>query len=133
MITFVYLLLHLTIVTRARAERYDIVFGLNIVKNSLLAVIGAVIPGSSVTAFVAYAQRDYLLLGAITLGSVIFVYMVIFGLRRSNRAGLILLISLLGIISFLPFVFLRHISELYVYNSMAFVSIIVGIGLGALV
>jgi hypothetical protein len=54
--------------------------------------------------------------------------LVSIGLWRARQHGLALYLLLITTISLCPMVFLNHVSELYTYNAMPFVALLVGLG-----
>ena len=113
-------------------DRYQFHIGFNIIKNIILFVISAFIPISSATVFVAFKKSELFKLSLSICAIVVFSIVVVYGLLKSHRQRLLFLISFLAFICSFPVILLNHISELYVYNSMPFISILVGTGLGKL-
>jgi hypothetical protein len=113
--------------------RYQFRIGLNIFKNFALDLFALTVPASSVTAFEAFNAGDAARFGLIAACSLAFLCAVAYGLvlcaRRDKK---IIVAAIFLIASSLPMIMLNHVSELYVYNSMPFFSVLVGIGVGAL-
>ncbi len=114
------------------SRRYQIHIGANIIKNLFLTLTAASLPFSTVTVFVAAKIRDFAGLAAIMGSFLFFLGLIVYGLYRSEKGRLIIIVSVLGIISLFPMILLNHVSELYAYNCMPFVSILAGCALGTL-
>lgn len=109
---------------------YGFAIGLNVVENLAQFLFAAIVPASSATAFVAIKNREMILLGIIAIASLAFLGLVVYGLWRGGRHRALpamLLFSLLGLV---PAIFMNHVGELYLYNSMPFIAVLVGAGLG---
>lgn len=114
-------------------ERYQLNFGINIIKNLLMFLAAASIPFSTVDVFIAVAERNRALLGLVALTTSLLLGLTALGLwRLRDRWRLFLLLGAFGMISLFPVFLLNKTSELYVYNAMPFFAVIVGSGLGAL-
>jgi len=111
---------------------YGFSVGVNVLRNLAQFLFAAIVPASSVTAFTAVKQRELLLLGVIVLGSLLFLGAVLYGLRRSGRGSVLAVMLLFSLLGLVPAIFMNHVGELYLYNSMPFISVLVGAGLGAL-
>lgn len=111
---------------------YNFRIGLNVPINLLMDLFAAAVPASTVTAFEAFHAHDVATIALIASSTALSLLAVGYGLwlRRSDlkiAAGIIFLIG-----SAFPMVLMNHVSELYVYNLMPFFSILVGIGVSAL-
>jgi len=120
----IYLFIRQQIVTssfRIGPGLYDFNFGANIIKNFVQLTISLLSPVSTVLLMKAiYSQAwvlllIYLLPMLCLIGFSVFTLVDLFGLRK----GLTLLGAWFAIVfcSFIPVVFLNHVSELYVYNA----------------
>jgi hypothetical protein len=110
--------------------RYDFHIGINIIKNLLMFLFALVIPASSINAFVAFKNNDIFRLLIFAFSSLALISFVVNGLWHSNEKSKIAFIAALVVLSLFPMAMLNHVSELYAYNAMPFLSILVGIGLG---
>lgn len=111
---------------------YDIHPGLNILKNLAMLSFAAWIPLSSVTAFLAFKNGNLVGCGMTVLASFLFFACVVYGLWSARRRRLLILLSVFAITGFFPVALMNHVSELYAYNAMPFLAILVGVGLGRL-
>ncbi len=109
---------------------YGFKIGLNVIENLAQFVFAAVVPASSATAFVAIKNRELVLIGAILLGTVLFLGIVAYGLWRSRRHRTFLVMIAFSLLGLVPAIFMNHVGELYLYNSMPFIAVLVGAGLG---
>lgn len=110
---------------------YNFDLGLNLPRNLLLDLLDLTVPVSTVQTFEAFISGETATLAVIIACSLLFFLTVAYGLwlRRNDLKIAAAIIFLLG--SAFPMVLLNHVSELYVYNSMPFFSVLVGIGIGA--
>lgn len=114
-------------------ERYEFHVGANIVRNVGLLLFAASIPLSSVSAFVALKAGTLAKALAALGATAVFAALALAGLRMSRaRRGTLALVAAFATVCMFPAVMLNHVSELYAYNIMPFVSILAGAGLGAL-
>src|SRR5262249_55189457 len=110
---------------------YDIQLGFNIVRN-LVGVSGsAVMPAGHVPSYLARRERDVAMLGLVAASTVGLLVAVLYGHYRAGTLRLALVFGLLALTGQFP-VMLMHLSEVYIYNSMPFIAIIIGSGIGAL-
>ncbi|RJP72932.1 MAG: hypothetical protein C4524_15460 [Candidatus Zixiibacteriota bacterium] len=109
---------------------YNFNFGLVMLKNLAMMFFEVLLPVSSVTTFVALKEGANLVLIPILAFTVIFASVTFAGLVKSPRRPLILVLIAFGTVGFFPMAAMNHISELYVYNAMAFFAMLVGIGFG---
>jgi hypothetical protein len=109
---------------------YNFDVGLNVPWNLLLDLFALAVPISTVRAFEAFTGGETTAAVLIIVSSVLFLSLVAYGLwlRRHDLKIAAAMIFLIG--SAFPMVFMNHVSELYVYNSMPFFSVLVGIGIG---
>jgi hypothetical protein len=110
---------------------YQFHIGSNVILNVLMDFAALVLPVSSVTVYEALVARSTATLALIGGAAAFFVAVIAYGLwlkRRDWRPAIVVLM-MLG--SVFPMVIMNHVSELYVYNTTPFFSILAGIGLGA--
>jgi hypothetical protein len=109
---------------------YNFDVGLNVPWNLLLDLFALAVPVSTVRAFEVFSSGDTAAAVLIIASSLFFLSLVAYGLwlRRGDLKIAAAIIFLIG--SAFPMVFMNHVSELYVYNSMPFFAVLVGIGLG---
>ncbi|MDB5036439.1 MAG: hypothetical protein JWQ98_3680 [Chlorobi bacterium] len=135
LLTGIYLTIRATIGLpgpRLGLERYAFHFGLNMPVNLMQFLIAWGTPVSSVTGYVLLLERAVLplvLVGAATLAFLLPVGIGLWGSPRRKMIGLMFLMALGALV---PAVFLNHVGELYLYNAMPYLSVLVGIGLGGL-
>lgn len=111
---------------------YDFNPGANVIENLAQLVFAALLPVSTVTAFLALESRNLIALaGMVALAGAIGIVLA-YGLWKSDRRATIAVLALLGLLAFFPVAALNHVSELYVYNALPFISILAGIGTAAL-
>lgn len=112
-------------------SRYEFSLGLNILKNAALLMLSATTPISSVAVYRLSADRRLLPLFAVLFVTCVLAILVMIGMIRRNKR-LCLMLASLGLLSVAPALPLAHVSELYTYNVMPVVALMVGGGLGAL-
>lgn len=110
-------------------EGYSFRIGVNVPLNLLQLGTASVVPISTVTVFDAVQHHDLFLLILVAAGSILFVGLIALGLRlRENRRWLGF-IGFCGLAGTIPPLLLNHVGELYLYNSLPFIAVIVGIGI----
>ncbi len=112
---------------------YGFSVGLNVVRNAAQFLFAAILPASSADAFVAVTNREMLPLALMVGGSLVFLAVVVYGLWKGGRHRSYLLLGVFAIAGLFPAMLMNHVGELYLYNSMPFISVFVGAGLGTLV
>lgn len=131
-VTLVYVALRSLIIKVEPADRYDIAIGLNILKNFGMLVFATVVPASTVSIVEGLAESRFLILVIIVGATLLFIGMALYGLGLSPGRERSLLVSALGLTSAFPMILMKHVSELYTYNLIPFISILVGVGVGFL-
>lgn len=116
----------------ASSGGYGFQFGFNIVKNLGQFLFAAIVPASSASAYVAITEREKMVIGLILLGSLLFLGMVLYGLWKGGRRRSYLALGLFTLAGLFPAMFMNHVGELYLYNSMPFIAVFVGAGIGTL-
>lgn len=113
--------------------RYGAQLGWRTVVNFLTLILAALATVSSVSLFVALTTRDvaFLLVAAAT--TIAFIAAAAHGLRLSARRGLLAAAGAFAALGLAPIAAMNKVSELYTYNSMPFVSVLAGAGIGTLI
>ncbi len=111
---------------------YRMGLGLNVIRNIAEFSLAAFGPFSTVSAAVASQTGNKLYLISAALGWTFVVGTVAAGILISRRKPLILCLAVCALASLFPTYLLLHVSELYLYNAVLFISLIVGIALGSL-
>ncbi len=132
-VALVYISIRSLVVTGLADERYTISLGLNVVRNTLLTVFSAFLPASSVSVYSAMKEGDLLFVGV--AGTLTFVMMIsaIIGMFKAAHPSIAKVLMMLSITTMFPVILFQHVSELYVYNTMPLVSMIIGIGVVSVV
>jgi hypothetical protein len=112
--------------------RYGMHIGLNVVRNLVSFGLAATSPVSTVTCAIALATHNKALLILTFLSTALIVAVAAAGVWKSQRLLLAGFLTLLAIASLFPTFLLEHVSELYAYNAIPFVTLILGMGLGAI-
>ena len=107
--------------------------GINVLRNLALFFLAAIVPVSTATTFVLFKKADLVAAGLVMILSLVFLGLVIHGIRRARPRWFFGLVGGLAIVGLFPMMFLMHVSELYLYNSMPFVALLVGASLGGLI
>jgi hypothetical protein len=110
--------------------KYGIQLGTGTIKNVTMFLLAAFSPASTVDIFVAMRESDFAALIILVAPLLIFLALVFMGLWGSDRRSSALVIGLFGLLILLPMSLFKHVSELYVYNSMPLFAVPVGVGLG---
>lgn len=113
--------------------RYDFYPGLSVVKNAGLLILNCLLPYSSVDLYLAALAHHWLIL----LASGILISLLVFLLARVmlqyRLDRRVLLLACMVLVSVFPAAAMNHVSELYSYNTMPFIVLLVGIGLGDII
>lgn len=123
-VTIIYVLVHYLVVTRQAADRYQFVFGTNMITNLTMSVLSAFTPVSSVTTYVAYSQHHFISLLVIIMVTFAVVAVVFFGLFKNGLTQPGKMLAAIAIANLFPMVLFKHMGELYIYNSMPAVAIL---------
>jgi len=118
---------------RFGSDAYGIHFGFNVIDNFARAVFSAVVPVSSVTAFIAFGTHQIVAAALIAIVSLTLLAFVLYRTWRAPEWRLFVLLFSFSILATLPALLMSHVSELYTYNSMPFFSVLTGAALGDLV
>ncbi len=110
---------------------YNFNIGFNVAENLAELLIVSIIPLSSVTVFTSVQNGQLGSVAMIALASSVFLGLVSYGLWQTRRYVVVAVLGIFAIGALFPMVILNHVSELYAYNAMPFIAMIVGAGLGA--
>jgi hypothetical protein len=130
-LTIIYIVVRSSIVVGQPDERYSFILDFTIVKNLAISLLASAIPVSTVKTFVAIQNGNIIFLIALAAISALLWTLVSYGVIKRYSRKLTVLIILVFLMLF-PVVFMRHVSELYVYNSMPAISLLFGYGLGTI-
>jgi hypothetical protein len=109
---------------------HNLHFGLNNLTNFAQLLFATIVPVSTVSVYFARFDGDILsLLFAVVL-SLGIIAAVAYGLIHEPQRRLLWALAVSLVISTVPAVGMHRVSELYAYNVLPFLSIIVGVGLG---
>jgi len=112
--------------------KYGIQLGVGTVRNVAMFLLAAMSPASTVDIFVALQESDFAMLAILVIVMLVFVVVALVGLWSSDHRSPALVMGLFGLLILLPMAIFKHVSELYVYNSMPLFAVPVGVGLGHL-
>jgi hypothetical protein len=107
---------------------YQFKLGLNIIKNLGLFVFSLICPVSSAAVFTAFVKRELAILLLTAFFTLVFAVIIFKGLFSRGDKKNVIIFSALTIITFFPMAMLNKVSELYAYNALPFLAILVGIG-----
>jgi hypothetical protein len=132
---FAYLVVHSHIGANSPSSGsgvYNFRIGSNLPINFLLDLFAVTVPISTVTIFEAFDKGETVIVGLAAGASMLLLFAVTYGLwlRRSDLKIAAVVVCLIG--AAFPMILLNHVSELYVYNLMPFFSVLVGIGVSAI-
>jgi hypothetical protein len=111
-------------------DDYDFRVGENVVVNLALLLFQAFLPYSSVETFVAAQTGAYMKLFVTIVSAALVIGAVAYGHWRMQKLSVSLMLCFLMLGSFFPVFLLNHVSELYVYNAMPAVAMLIGTGIG---
>ena len=109
---------------------YDFYIGKNIIKNITLFIFQSFLPFSSAAVFTLIKSSSLINLLLIVAATFIVFFLTIYGMWHSGKKGILVIVGVFAVICLFPAAFMNHISELYLYNSMPFISILIGVGFG---
>lgn len=99
--------------------------------NAGMFLFSAVTPVSSADAFVWFTTGATPASAAVITATTLFLLFVVIGLWHARaRVKLIVFLASCAVLVLFPMILLNHVSELYTYNAMPFVSFLVGVGMG---
>jgi len=133
LITLGYVIVRSIVLTGQSAERYDFSFGANFPVNLGMFYVSAFMPSSSVTAYLWLVEGSWLLIATIILLTLTLSGSIIWGVLRSPDSRLFWPVAAIAAVSVLPLTFMKHVSELYVYNMMPAISLLLGAGITEIV
>ena len=132
-VTLSYLFVRSQVVTSRAAfgsNPYNFHIGFNIARNLALLFTAAASPISTVTLYTAAKTGHAAGFSIYITVAAIFVVPTICGLARLRKNKAVLLAFAFSILALFPAFLLNHVSELYVYNAMPFIALLVGAGFG---
>jgi hypothetical protein len=103
--------------------------GLNMFENAALLALAATTPVSSPMVYAWVREGAIAGVLAVLAAGLAFGVAVGYGLVRLRRPALVGVLAGLAVLSLAPAYVLAHVSELYVYNAMPMVALLVGAGL----
>ncbi|RKY12516.1 MAG: hypothetical protein DRP65_00995 [Planctomycetota bacterium] len=112
------------------SANYNLNPGANIIVNIATLLFALIVPVSSVMLFSLLKSGLLLALGAICILTLTVALLVLFGLWHTSRRLIVVLIMVFALLGLFPVVLMNHVSELYTYNSLPFMAVLFGIGLG---
>lgn len=113
-------------------DRYQIGLGLNIIVNLLMSIMQSTISHSSSELYFEIVNRRIFHIIVVLLFTSTLIAITVWGVFKSRKTKYVSALVILLPASLFPVIFLNHISELYVYNMMPLITIIMGIGIGGL-
>lgn len=114
------------------AHRYEFWPGLNVIRNFAQDVLAASLPVSSVKGYLLFVTGRYLSFALIAGMAAAIIIITAAGAVLTQQRRLLLVLGLAFCIGLFPSVLLTHAGELYLYNSMPFLAVIAGAGMGEL-
>lgn len=111
---------------------YSFRIGDNILKNQVLLFGAAVLPGSTADAFAAFARRAVLPLGAVAVLTLLWLGLLARGVTLARAWPATLGLLVLASAATFPVTLMNHVSELYAYNMLPLLAVIMTLALAAL-
>jgi len=114
--------------------RHDLAIGLINVKNAAMMLVAAMSPLSTVQVYAGAADRDLVTLGAFAALAGCVGVLILAGIRGKLVAPRPTALAIVGatVVVCFPAALQNRVSELYAYNCLPFVAILVGFGASAL-
>jgi hypothetical protein len=106
---------------------YSMMFGDNIIRNAQYFAIQMALPLSTVSVMKDVFFREYASLVSIGIFTGIFTLLLAYGVWKSSKRWIGLFLCALIIISWFPTIFLTHLMELYAYNMVVYIALLIGI------
>jgi len=111
------------------SDNYNFRLGLNVPKNIVMLLFSLFLPVSTVRTFEAIQIRDYKLLAAALILTILFAVFIFYGIRKTKKLKEAIVLLGFIIASFFPYVLMNHVNEHYTYYSMPFTALIIGMGI----
>jgi len=111
---------------------YQIRVGLNVIRNILEFTLAAFGPMSTVDGAVALAMHRIPELMVDVLGCLLILAVMAAGILVPNKGKLAVWLTALALASLFPAYLLTHVSELYLYNAVPFLALVMGMAFGGL-
>ena len=106
------------------AGSYRISLGTNVIANLALSAVAAISPISTVSSAVSVQTRNFAAMIGIVAAVGVMCAIALAGFAVSTRRRLMILLAACAVASLFPTFLLQHVSELYVYNAMPFVALL---------
>jgi len=106
--------------------------GLGVVQNVGLLLFSNMNQVSIPEVYKAFVLRNDLFVAGAVACSVLLLAAAYAGLRKNGKPGSVIVLTALMGIGFFPAALMEHVSEVYAYNTLPYLCMIVGIGLGSL-
>jgi hypothetical protein len=113
--------------------RYNVDLGSNVVRNLTMLFTAMLIPVSTVSTFAALNLGRSVLFLVMSSTAILVLVGLIAGLLRSGRAQTAVVIGILTVLALVPMILLNRVSELYAYNAMPFMSLLVALSLSGFI
>jgi hypothetical protein len=97
-------------------------------RNLAELLLAAVTPVSTAATYVALVGSSWLLKALVVAAPALVAAVALYGLWGSEGRPTWFLLGVLGLLSVFPAVFLNHVSELYDYNALPFLSLLLAAG-----
>ena len=110
-------------------DAYGFHLGLNVLRNQAFLFGGALLPASTSDLFAAVAHRRVAVLAGAGVLTALWCGLLAAGLWRARRPGASAGLLLAASLTTFPMTLMNHVSELYVYNLMPLLSVLVGLAL----
>jgi hypothetical protein len=109
------------------SDSYHMALGWTTVKNGLLFGFGALTPVSTVGLAKGMGTGQFAIVAAAVVSSAVIGCLMLLGCRRMRNGKTTIALALGAVLGLFPVILMVHVSELYLYNVMPFVSLLVGI------
>lgn len=104
-------------------DNYNFSFGINIINNFALLFYALITPISTVDTFIAYYNNNLsYIFFSVFFTFVIFLIICLGIIYNKNNFGELIFLIVCIFLAQIPMVFMNHVSELYLYNSLPFFS-----------
>lgn len=113
-------------------DGYGIHLGPNVLRNLAQFGMALLVPASSVSVFRGFQAGEWLYVGAAVAAAAAVGCLLLLAFTKPNGVKRAAAVFVLGGTALFPAALLAHVSELYAYNALAFVAVLVAMGTWAL-
>ncbi|MFA5145953.1 MAG: hypothetical protein WC515_01025 [Candidatus Omnitrophota bacterium] len=111
-------------------DNYTIGFGFYVIKNLIMQGSSAIMPWSSIDIYFSIISKNVVKITFYFVTTFIFWIIAGYGLMKAKNKAMLAAIGIISVMALFPTFLILHVSEMYTYSAMPYVSILAGIGAG---